>query len=104
MHSNGQVAHESSVWDRMYLLIGKLIELFARRICCFAVRFISVAFAYVHRWFAHRYYAEVLREQVVQVAKASGAKVYLATISVIGEEVNNTNHAKIITCACPHCA
>ena len=44
------------------------------------------------------YYTEVLREQVVKVAKASGAKVYLATISVIGEEVNNTNHAKIITC------
>eukprot|EP01046_Picozoa_sp_COSAG06_P041252 COSAG06_NODE_5097_length_3721_cov_56.671176_4_plen_37_part_00 len=34
------------------------------------------------------------------MAKASGAKVYLATISVIGEEVNATNHAKIITCAC----
>jgi lysophospholipase L1-like esterase len=41
-------------------------------------------------------YTEVLREQVVKVAQATGAKVYLATISVIGEEVNNTNHAKIL--------
>ena len=55
-------------------------------------------FAFLHRAVVYRYYTEVLREQVVKVAKASGAKVYLATISVIGEEVNNTNHAKIITC------
>ena len=44
-------------------------------------------------------YTSVLREQIVKVAQASGAKVYLATISAIGEEVNNTNHAKIITYA-----
>lgn len=55
---------------------------------------------FMHRLFLmHRHYTDVLREKVVKVAKASGAKVYLATISVIGEEVNNTNHAKIITCA-----
>lgn len=59
---------------------------------------IDPLFAFLHRAVVYRYYTEVLREQVVKVAKASGAKVYLATISVIGEEVNNTNHAKIITC------
>jgi hypothetical protein len=42
-------------------------------------------------------YAKVLQEQVVQVAKKSGAKVYLCTISVIGEETNAKNHALIRT-------
>ena len=51
--------------------------------------------------YVSRYYTKVLREQVVKVAKASGAKVYLATISVIGEEVNNTNHDEIKTCTRP---
>lgn len=37
-------------------------------------------------------YAQVLRDQIVRVAKASGARVYLATISVIGEEVDNVRY------------
>ena len=30
------------------------------------------------------------------MALAAGAKVYLATISVIGEEINASNHAKLL--------
>lgn len=41
-------------------------------------------------------HAQVLRDDLVKVALAAGAKVYLATISVIGEEVNATNHAQLL--------
>lgn len=44
-------------------------------------------------------YSDVLQNQIVKVAKAAGAKVYLCTISVIGEEINATNHAMIQTYA-----
>eukprot|EP00037_Helgoeca_nana_P018723 m.180465 g.180465 ORF g.180465 m.180465 type:complete len:455 (-) comp24561_c0_seq4:235-1599(-) len=40
-------------------------------------------------------YAQVLRDEIVKVALASGAKVYLASISVIGEEIDATNHAEL---------
>lgn len=41
-------------------------------------------------------YADVLQHQLVQVAKAAGAKVYLMSVSVIGEDYNNSNHPEIL--------
>eukprot|EP00039_Didymoeca_costata_P030738 m.31134 g.31134 ORF g.31134 m.31134 type:complete len:409 (+) comp8282_c0_seq1:138-1364(+) len=40
-------------------------------------------------------YADVLQHQIVQVAKQSGAMVYLVTISVIGEQTDAKNHAEL---------
>jgi hypothetical protein len=37
----------------------------------------------------------VLQTQLVAVAKAAGCKVYLATISVIGEETDAKNHPEL---------